>query len=474
MTHKDAIIPQRATHGSAGYDLHTIDRGIIPPSGTMGFDTGIAITPPPQTYGRIASRSGLVAKHNVETKAGVIDADYTGTLRVILHNFGSKPYTVEKGDRIANGAPHLKGSITLANTYAACLEQTGARIFWAIAALTNKIVYGSDASNAFTEAPAPKAPLYLRIDQAYKDWYKARYDIDIPTAQSYVRVKHAIQGHPESPRLWQDFIDKILKDLGFSQITHEPCLYTKLDNKTNERIYLLRQVDDFAVACSDKNIASKLWDDIDRRLSAKLKREGIITRHNGIDITQTASYLKIHCSTYLDKILLPKLHLLKHNARVNKPTPMKADPKYIAELDTSRGPTTQKEHKELENKMGFKYRAATGELIFAMVTCRPDISYAVIKLTQFNNAPTEIHYNAILDIYRYLNATKHDGIQYWRPQKNAELPDAPPTTAEVEQFKIDIPKEHNNMSSTYGCVDSDWAGNITDKKLSFKNPLYIK
>ena len=101
VKHKDAIIPQRATNGSAGYDLHTMERGTIKPSGTMGFDTGIAITPPPQIYGRIASRSGLVAKHNVGTKAGVIDADYTGTLKIILHNFGSKSYTVEKGDRIA-------------------------------------------------------------------------------------------------------------------------------------------------------------------------------------------------------------------------------------------------------------------------------------------------------------------------------------------------------------------------------------
>ena len=93
------------------------------------------------------------------------------------------------------------------------MDQTGAQIFWAIAVLTNKIVYGSDASNAFAEAPVPKAPLYLRIDQAYKDWYKARYNTDIPQHQSYVRVKHVIQGHPKSPCLWQDFIDNILKTL---------------------------------------------------------------------------------------------------------------------------------------------------------------------------------------------------------------------------------------------------------------------
>ena len=84
-----------------GYDLHTIDSGLIPAQGTLTFDTGIAIKPPQGTYGRIASRSGLAVKHNIETKAGVIDPDYTGTLKVVLHNFGNTAYTVNKGDRIA-------------------------------------------------------------------------------------------------------------------------------------------------------------------------------------------------------------------------------------------------------------------------------------------------------------------------------------------------------------------------------------
>ena len=42
---------------------------------------------------------------------------------------------------VANGAPHLKGSITLAQTYAACLEQSGCRIFWSLCAAKNKIIY---------------------------------------------------------------------------------------------------------------------------------------------------------------------------------------------------------------------------------------------------------------------------------------------------------------------------------------------
>ena len=56
---------------------------------------------------------------------------------------------------VVNGAPNQKGSVTLAQTYAAALEQPGVRIFWATAAHESMYVIGSDATNAFAEVPPP-------------------------------------------------------------------------------------------------------------------------------------------------------------------------------------------------------------------------------------------------------------------------------------------------------------------------------
>ena len=125
---------------------------------------------------------------------------------------------------VANDAPHLKGSITLAHTYAACIDQPACRLFWAITAMKCKLILGSDAVNAFAEAPLPKCPLYLKIDAAYRNWYKHKNNVDLPLS-SYVRVHQAIQGHPESPRLWQKHIDLTLHKIGFTPTTHEPCIY---------------------------------------------------------------------------------------------------------------------------------------------------------------------------------------------------------------------------------------------------------
>lgn len=96
-----AKIPQRQTTGSAGYDLHSVEDIAINPRGYAIVDTGISIELPPNTYGRIAPRSGLAAKNQIDVGAGVIDSDYTGVVKVILFNHSDKRLVIKVGDRIA-------------------------------------------------------------------------------------------------------------------------------------------------------------------------------------------------------------------------------------------------------------------------------------------------------------------------------------------------------------------------------------
>ena len=63
-----------------------------------------------------------------------------------------------------------------------------------------------------------------------------------------MRVKKALQGHPESTRLWTQLIDKIIQDLNLHPCKHEPNLYYSSDYmNTGKRVLFLPQVDDFAV-----------------------------------------------------------------------------------------------------------------------------------------------------------------------------------------------------------------------------------
>ncbi len=101
-----AVLPTRATPGSAGMDLYALlDAPLtILPGQRAGVPTGIAIgLPSPETAGLVYARSGLATKHGLTLSncVGVIDSDYTGELRVGMVNLSDEPYTIEPGERIA-------------------------------------------------------------------------------------------------------------------------------------------------------------------------------------------------------------------------------------------------------------------------------------------------------------------------------------------------------------------------------------
>lgn len=106
--HDDAMLPVRKSDGAAGYDMYSDQEVVLPP---LTFDnastsratlvsTGIAMTVPQGTYGQLAPRSGLAVK-GIHVGAGVIDADYTGEVKVLLFNLSDKEIVLGKHERVA-------------------------------------------------------------------------------------------------------------------------------------------------------------------------------------------------------------------------------------------------------------------------------------------------------------------------------------------------------------------------------------
>ncbi len=101
-----AILPKRATDGSAGYDLHAaIDDDIIIKSHqTQKINTGIALELWDNSVcAFVYARSSLACKHGITPAncVGVIDSDYRGEVIVFLTNSSDVDFTVKCGDRIA-------------------------------------------------------------------------------------------------------------------------------------------------------------------------------------------------------------------------------------------------------------------------------------------------------------------------------------------------------------------------------------
>lgn len=99
--------PRQQTAGAAGMDLPAAlapgETLTLPPGGRAMVPTGLCLALPAGYEGQVRPRSGLAARHGVTVlnAPGTIDADYRGEVRVVLINHGAEPYTLRRGDRIA-------------------------------------------------------------------------------------------------------------------------------------------------------------------------------------------------------------------------------------------------------------------------------------------------------------------------------------------------------------------------------------
>ena len=105
---ENAVLPKRATDGSAGYDLFAdaINDIIILPGEAAAVPIGISVEiecGEKSAAGFIFARSSMGTKYGVipANAVGVIDSDYRGEICVVLRNLSKLPYTVKNHDRVA-------------------------------------------------------------------------------------------------------------------------------------------------------------------------------------------------------------------------------------------------------------------------------------------------------------------------------------------------------------------------------------
>jgi len=100
-------LPRYETAGSAGMDLRAAlpdaDPVTLRPGEWRLIPTGLAIALPEGFEAQIRPRSGLAAKHAIScvNTPGTVDSDYRGEIKVNLINHGREPFTLQRGERIA-------------------------------------------------------------------------------------------------------------------------------------------------------------------------------------------------------------------------------------------------------------------------------------------------------------------------------------------------------------------------------------
>lgn len=96
-------LPQYKTEQSAGCDLVAVIENpiLLLPLDRVFIDTKVSVALPEGYEAQVRGRSGLNKNHGIVVPVGTIDADYRGTIGVVIYNLSREPYKIEPGQSIA-------------------------------------------------------------------------------------------------------------------------------------------------------------------------------------------------------------------------------------------------------------------------------------------------------------------------------------------------------------------------------------
>jgi len=102
---KDLPLPGYESEGSSGMDIRAAVKEpvLMKPGEICLIPTGLSVSIPPEYEAQMRPRSGLALHHGIGmvNAPGTIDSDYRGEIGIIMINWGNEPFTIRRGDRIA-------------------------------------------------------------------------------------------------------------------------------------------------------------------------------------------------------------------------------------------------------------------------------------------------------------------------------------------------------------------------------------
>ena len=286
---------------------------------------------------------------------------------------------------VAKGFRQVQG-VDYHETFAPVVSLPTMRCFLSIASSLDLECDQMDVVTAFLNGDVEEE-IYMEVPAGFRD----------PANPNLVcKLQKALYGLKQAPRQWYAKINTFLvNDLHFSNSKSDACLYIKR-NDSNVMMILL-YVDDILIAGSCRVAIDKVKSQF--KLKFKMKDLGAVREFLGIEIKRdrTNYILQLTQSTYIAKVL-ERFEMAK-----SKPVSTPMTPDFQKSLMSSKSQALSP---------SVPYRSAIGSLMYLMICTRPDIAYAVGKLSQNCESPTNMHWNAVKCILRYINGTRTVGLRY--------------------------------------------------------------
>ena len=383
----------------------------------QGIDSELASLKKYKTW-KLVPRSTARGRKVLKTKWVFVEKQHTD------EDGTSTPFP--KGRNVVKGFEQVQG-VDYNETFAPVVKYTSVRVLCAEVAEEDLELHQMDAKTAFLngiidEEVFIEIPEGVQIEKS--DLAELGVDTfeDIEKLDLVGKLEKSMYGTKQAPRCWNKKINSVLSDeLGFTRSTTDPCIYRK--NDVNGVMIIALYVDDLLLAAKGMNQISWIKKMFSERFEMKDLGEAKVCL--GLEITRNRAQKKLYLSqqSYMNKIVD------RFGMSESKPmlTPME-EPKsaedkleWISDDD--------------QDAVDVPYREAIGSLMYLMIGSRPDIAFAVGKLSRFCESPKWKHWLAVKRVLRYVNGTLKLGLCY-----------------------------DGSKSEVVGYSDSDWAGDVSDRK----------
>ncbi|CAN1165361.1 Retrovirus-related Pol polyprotein from transposon TNT 1-94 [Linum perenne] len=284
-----------------------------------------------------------------------------------------------KARLVAKGFTQVYG-VDFTDTFSPVAKINSVKALLAVAAVKNWHLHQMDVSNAFLHGDLDEE-VYMDLPQGLEVQRKGKM---------VCKLVKSLYGLKQASRMWFIKLTTALKNEGFKQSAsdHSVFIYTVNDSI----LILLVYVDDIILASNDL----KLVEDVKQRLKShfKVKDLGQLRYFLGLEIARNETGISMCQRKYC-------LEMIEDTGLLHKKA-SKTPSDYKLKLRVDEG-------EPLED--GSVYRQLVGRLHYITIT-RPDISYAVQQLSQFQSKPTSVHLQAAYKVIRYLRNAPGQGLLF--------------------------------------------------------------
>ncbi|GJY14156.1 retrovirus-related pol polyprotein from transposon TNT 1-94 [Tanacetum coccineum] len=268
------------------------------------------------------------------------------------------------------------------DTYAPVARITSIRVLFALASIYNLPIHQMDVKTAFLNGDLDEE-VYMKQPEGFV----------LPGHENKVcKLKKSLYGLKQAPKQWHDKFDTSILSNGFTHNSSDRCIYSKFTKDYG--VILCLYVDDILIVGTNMEGINETKKFLSSCFQMKDMNE--VDTILGIKVKRHSGGYALNQRHYIDKIIDKFQHLNIEEAN----TPYELSCKLVE----NNGRAVAQ----------IEYASAIGCLMYATHCTRPDIAYAVCKLSRYTSNPSHDHWKAIGRIFGYLKRTRQLALYYDR------------------------------------------------------------